>query len=63
MCAYSLRKLTARLTGQEAHEAEDRRPAMPAFEQLERELALHALPEARAPRLAAEVPEHESAAA
>ena len=48
MCAYSLRKLTAGLTGQEA---EDRQPTMPAFEQLERELALHALPEARAPRL------------
>jgi hypothetical protein len=60
MCAYSLRKLTARLTG---HEAEDRWPAMPAFEQLERELALHALPEARAPRLVTEAPEHESAAA
>ena len=60
MCASSLRKLTARLTG---HEAEDRRPTMPAFEQLERELALHALPEARAPRLVTEVPEHESAAA
>ena len=60
MCAYSLRKLTAGLTGQEA---EDRRPTMPAFEQLEQELALHALPEARAPRLVTEVPEHESAAA
>ena len=60
MCAYSLRKLTGRLTD---HEAEDRRPTMAAFEQLERELALHALPEARAPRLVAEAPEHESAAA
>ena len=61
MCAYSLRKLTARLTGDEA---QDRRPTMPAFEQLERELALHALPQARAPRLVtAEAPEHESAAA
>ena len=60
MCAYSLRKLTARLTGDEA---QDRRPTMGAFEQLERELALHALPEARAPRLVTEVPEHESAAA
>ncbi len=60
MCAYSLRKLTARLTG---HEAEDRRPNMPAFEQLERELALHALPEARAPRLVTEAPERETAAA
>ncbi len=63
MCAYSLRKLTARLTGHEAHEAEDRRPTMAAFEQLERELALHALPEARAPRLVTKSPEHESAAA
>jgi hypothetical protein len=36
---------------------------MPAFEQLERELALHALPEARAPRLVTEAPERESAAA
>ena len=61
MCAYSLRKFTARLTGHEAED--DRRPAMPAFEQLERELALHALPEARAPRLVTEAPEHESAAA
>ena len=60
MCAYSLRKLTARLTG---HETEDRRPTMAAFEQLERELALHALPEARAPRLVTEAPERESAAA
>jgi hypothetical protein len=61
MCAYSLRKLTARLTG---HETEDDRRAMtPAFEQLERELALHALPEARAPRLVTEAPEREPAAA
>ena len=60
MCAYSLRKLTARLTGDEA---QDRRPTMPAFEELERELALHALPQARAPRLVTEAPEHESAAA
>jgi hypothetical protein len=60
MCAYSLRKLTARLTGDET---EDRRPTMPAFEQLERELALHALPEARAPRLVTEAPERETAAA
>ena len=60
MCAYSLRKLTARLTG---HESEDPRPSMPAFEQLERELALNALPETRAPRLVSEAPEHESAAA
>jgi hypothetical protein len=60
MCAYSLRKLTARLTG---HEAEDPRPTMSAFEQLEQELALHALPEAPAPRLVAEAPERESAAA
>ena len=60
MCAYSLRKLTARLTG---HETEDRQPPMAAFEQLERELALHALPEARAPRLVTEAPEHQSAAA
>ena len=60
MCAYSLRKLTARLT---SHEPEDRRPTMTAFEQLERELALHALPEAHAPRLVTEVSEHESAAA
>ena len=60
MCAYSLRKLTARLTG---HEEEDRHPTMPAFEQLERELALHALPEARAPRLVTEAPERETAAA
>ena len=59
MCAYSLRKLTARLTGDES---EDRRPSMP-FEQLERELALHALPEARAPRLVTEVSEHQSAVA
>jgi hypothetical protein len=36
---------------------------MPAFEQLERELALNALPETRAPRLVSEAPEHESAAA
>ena len=60
MCASSLRKLTARLAG---HEAEDRRPTMPAFEQLERELALHALPEARAPWLVTEAPEREPAAA
>jgi hypothetical protein len=60
MCAYSLRKLTARLTG---HEVEERDPATVAFEQLERELALHALPEARAPRLVTEAPERESAAA
>ena len=60
MCAYSLRKLTARLTGDEAV---DRPPTMPAFEQLERELALHALPEARAPRLVTEAPERETAAA
>ena len=60
MCAYSLRKLTARLTG---HESEDHQPTIPAFEQLERELALNALPETRAPRLVSEAPEHESAAA
>jgi hypothetical protein len=60
MCAYSLRKLTARLTD---HEADDQRPTTQPFEQLERELALHALPEARAPRLAAEAPEREPAAA
>jgi hypothetical protein len=60
MCAYSLRKLTARLTG---HEAEDHRPANQQFEQLERELALHALVEMRAPRLAAEAPAREPAAA
>ena len=60
MCAYSLRKLTAPLTGQEA---EDQRPTTRPFEQLERELALHALPEARAPRLVAEAPEREPAAA
>ena len=59
MCAYSLRKLTARLSG---HEIEEERPTA-AFEQLERELALHALPVARAPRIAAEAPEREPAAA
>ncbi len=60
MCAYSLRKLTARLTG---HELEEERSTPTAFEQLERELALHALPVARAPRLVTEAPEHERAAA
>jgi hypothetical protein len=59
MCAYSLRKFTARLAG---HEVEDERPTTP-FDQLERELALYALPKARSPRLVTEVPEHEPAAA
>jgi hypothetical protein len=60
MCAYSLRKLTARLTGQEPEESS---PTIPAFEQLERELALSALPEARAPQLVTEASEQQSAAA
>lgn len=60
MCAYSLRKWTAHLTG---HDTEDDRSAFRPFEQLERELALHALPVTRAPRLVNDVEQRESEAA
>jgi hypothetical protein len=59
MCTYSLRKLTARLTGRELDEGRITTP----FDRLEQELALHALPLARAPQLVTEVPEQEPAAA
>ena len=60
MSAYSLRKLTGRLTDREL---EDERSIPTAFVQLDRELALHALPVARAPRLVEDVTERQSAAA
>jgi hypothetical protein len=59
MCAYSLRKLAARLTGRDLHEDTPLAP----FDQLDRELALHALPAEPSPHFVAEAAEHRAEAA